>query len=1414
MASRQEDDARLQDLAALRLCRPAFARMVSWEFGREDYNKPASRKPGNKSRITGCHGSTGNGSCKTEAEGLATGVSGFDDVTAADDIDDNDDAGDDDSYSSDSSMYFSAEEYTYDDNNELDDKTEYPSENAVEMDSKSSCSSTSVPIREQERKRRPSKKQRKKRVRNFKMHYLSLAVPFQNVESLGVELPYDSVHDSVVSLSKEVPSLVELCMRCKGNKMYENQVRGDNPERTALQVPYGLYHMTSKYRHDGAMAALQLSWLHRTLSLHNKLLSGSDKEHFVLSETSGNKELKFVCRPLRNMWALYECKVDRSRLSQQSAAKLINSLPVTITLLPTHGIECEKGSKHLMWSHLAHCIDLMLPATLPSHSGGKRQGQTTEEWVDKATMTCIVRVKRALALRYPCLIEVLFEAALPYALWARGQVKRAAELFLHLSEQQTGQVKKAAELFLHLSEQQTACNPGYRATHLNEAGRLYAQFGELAMARKMYLRAAELCCPGTSDDVRQALIGQAMMLVANQEDTGVFSPEKARGAARAWDAVLNMYSIPEFAEDAAFLSLFCYHAGQYEGISWLNEAQTRLQVWVERAPHLYLYLSMIHALKGDSQLSEATFKQFARKTRLHDLDFLPGQPAHPQRNYTPWKPMVDMVKKHGQLPVIKLQWRTQLCHPIFNHESKGGLFVTDISCSDLSLHLDADGNLTGNLQMLLPPMRTIRLDPFTGSLAFPSVPLHSEVWRPGVSADQSEHSTDYLLLPQQREVFRDSCGRTVYLLLTSKLRYDKREWSSDGTQTAVLTWHCPLSGQWVKLDLRKTLRQHIKQKIADTIRKEETDITEMSQQLEALELFHSSGWAVTSRAIRQYVSHQWQMVNEMAKLERKGFTKRAKKTGDRCRKKIYSESASGNVFRLKVSHHTQVGQMLVLQMSSMTVNTNNKDNICVLINCETAESFLNPTIVCEPDTDPFGNVFHISLRIPSADSIHHGCKGEIIGVTRELIMKPLGRRETEDQRRIYFYNTKAELLCEIEAEGFIAPGTVVAVTEKAVLDTKLVLGPRLYSVHPNCTRLVCNDLNQSTLSPIHYPLIQGLQIIGDHLLVTTQSGVSLARHTTLQPLHIHIKTRGPCPLTLGTSEKYMCIKGEFGAVNVLKEKTILENTGSRMTRAAVGIGNYIVLMELNKSDSVDVTLALELPGRPKEVHFMGQQVGFLVTAGVHSSNFAYCENLYHVDYDGNVRGILPCLGLGPRSFFSFPHQGRAVTSPGGEMNSDQTHPLAGWYVYMRDGHGGLRPLRSHGRESEQEVLEKLQQDGVLRSQTLNIKDNGSVVFFVSLDGNPYPSGKPRLLEPIELKQERQKIKADLEKRMANASQLRKDTFRRVKRKARITSARQRQAMANKEKAEEALQRIYKERLEMKQERAARNRQQSRHGHRK
>lgn len=128
------------------------------------------------------------------------------------------------------------------------------------------------------------------------------------------------------------------------------------------------------------------------------------------------------------------------------------------------------------------------------------------------------------------------------------------------------------------------------------------------------------------------------------------------------------------------------------------------------------------------------------------------------------------------------------------------------------------------------------------------------------------------------------------------------------------------------------------------------------------------------------------------------------------------------------------------------------------------------------------------------------------------------------------------------------------------------------------------------------------------------------------------------------------------------------------------------------------------------------------------------------------------------------------------------------------------------RKTEQEVLKELKDEGLLKCETLKENANGNVAFYVSLDGNPYPLGKPRFLEPIELKQEREKLRANLKDRMTKAAVIRRQSLSKVRRKARIVSAKQRQAVVKKGRADEEHRRIHRERLERKMERASRNRQ--------
>ncbi len=64
-----------------------------------------------------------------------------------------------------------------------------------------------------------------------------------------------------------------------------------------------------------------------------------------------------------------------------------------------------------------------------------------------------------------------------------------------------------------------------------------------------------------------------------------------------------------------------------------------------------------------------------------------------------------------------------------------------------------------------------------------------------------------------------------------------------------------------------------------------------------------------------------------------------------------------------------------------------------------------------------------------------------------------------------------------------------------------------------------------------------------------------------------------------------------------------------------------------------------------------------------TSNFGdyFREELYWISVVGQLRGVLPCLGIGPRSFLS-------VTLPGREnVNDDED----GLYLYLNDGQGAI-----------------------------------------------------------------------------------------------------------------------------------------------
>lgn len=137
----------------------------------------------------------------------------------------------------------------------------------------------------------------------------------------------------------------------------------------------------------------------------------------------------------------------------------------------------------------------------------------------------------------------------------------------------------------------------------------------------------------------------------------------------------------------------------------------------------------------------------------------------------------------------------------------------------------------------------------------------------------------------------------------------------------------------------------------------------------------------------------------------------------------------------------------------------------------------------------------------------------------------------------------------------------------------------------------------------------------------------------------------------------------FKTVQVLATQTVSRDTGPRLLCIAA-LDRTIVCLEapteLSKCTEVTVTLTLSLAGYPVEAYIINQRAGFLLTFTQHNTQSkAYIEHLCHYKFDGQLQGVIPCLGPGPRSFHH-------AYLPG-----DSNEGGRGLYLYMRDGHNGI-----------------------------------------------------------------------------------------------------------------------------------------------
>ena len=76
-------------------------------------------------------------------------------------------------------------------------------------------------------------------------------------------------------------------------------------------------------------------------------------------------------------------------------------------------------------------------------------------------------------------------------------------------------------------------------------------------------------------------------------------------------------------------------------------------------------------------------------------------------------------------------------------------------------------------------------------------------------------------------------------------------------------------------------------------------------------------------------------------------------------------------------------------------------------------------------------------------------------------------------------------------------------------------------------------------------------------------------------------------------------------------------------------------------------------------------VGYIVN----TTNFVdhFREELYWITVRGQLEGVLPCLGVGPRSFLSITLSGRGETP----VDLEEVEYRQGLYLYFNNGQGAI-----------------------------------------------------------------------------------------------------------------------------------------------
>ncbi|OWF37297.1 hypothetical protein KP79_PYT12679 [Mizuhopecten yessoensis] len=1087
----------------------------------------------------------------------------------------------DEQYESEESEYFSAEEEH--DECFLDETFSTNSSNdSVEGDQSN------------EHSKAPSKKQKKKRKELAKLN--GPLFPFGNADFIDIDFPDLREEISLTasrSVFTEVPSLVELCI------LASRKVPRDSVTYT---IPGGIKQIVKLSNNRLGLQKIQLSWLLKLLPFVEQC------DTIKLKKNDDQNKIPFV---YRNIWCsdMYSHVILIDQLHDSyDITSATCYLPHTFIWSLQNYYETKHQTNTLQLSVLANTIDLMLPPTIPHKSVNRKRrssSQSEEDMMSADTDRMLLRVKSELEKKFPLTIKRFYPHVLPYVFWARGLLPKAARLFSDLAANEVKYRKKARYLY--------------------EVGRMYSHFDEAETAIAFYKGAedAVLSKPKNRNEKRSLDVEQqTRALCADACDQGPMTWQKAQQAGSLWatavqppDAGRLSYPLPGmFAAD----SLLCFHAGigRDDVKSWLSSCVERLEKISQCCPEVYFYLSQIYAWAGLAKDSATAYRTFLLKGWKDDSLFAPGQQnanaTRPERQ--PWKVLLQMVQSpttSGTPKPLSVLWRTRLGPPrLYDVKASKRSWEADIKSVDVNLSLSREGKITGDLQIVLPPIRGVQLDPHTGMLCFPYLPGETVPWKSFYEFNMDNSPANGpTLMPTPVELYCDHRGNKVHLLRSSAMVVT----SPSELDSNLLFW-TGADGRRSKINLCKKVKDSVHERVEKDIYSRYISDEEKYERCKKL-------------LEKCYKSNKLMKPNDMDRYITRVIQSERRKT-DKVNLRYLPDS-----FVCSVKTPARFSSTLVIPMSYPDGQI--PTHMCLMfVDCSSMETFSEPRI-CHRNHQRF-----FSEDLSWNDENH---------VPRTLILPHADLAPVSiSANEVIYYDKFAE---EYE----------IVHLDEVDLECGLPQVYRNQVYYVNKDSRLTTHLNGFGTIVDHFPFVDKMVVCRNVTIMTTTETLIFADSISFLPLEVLISDQ----ITPSIQNGVDC-KDRVKYLKVIGEKEILKDSGIKCNQVAIALDTHLVVVEIplcQEPEFIEMILCVELPGHAKDICFLSPLAGVLVSVTQHVTlnNFPR-ETLYQFDYHGRLRGLLPGLGEGPRSFLPLM---LPVSTEGAESDKKA------WHIYMRDGHDGI-----------------------------------------------------------------------------------------------------------------------------------------------